>query len=59
MFCFLAGEAGKGVTITKRYTGCVRNLVSRNPGETPKTLYLANPRMMAGNLYLGGCPYNV
>ncbi|XP_073239913.1 laminin subunit alpha-4-like [Porites lutea] len=52
------GEAGKGVTVTKSYTGCVRNLVSRNPGKTPKTLYLANPRMMAGNLYLGGCPYN-
>ena len=58
-FCFLADEAAKGVTVKEGYTGCVRNLVSGNPGKTPKTLYLANPLMMAGNLYLGGCPYNL
>ena len=62
VFCFLAGErkAAKGVTVKEGYTGCVRNLVStEKPDEEPQTLYLANPLMMAGNLYLGGCPYNL
>ena len=58
-FCSSAGEAAKGVKVKEGYTGCVRNLVSRNPRGTNKTLYLANPLMMAGNLYLGGCPYNL
>ena len=59
-FCFLAGEDAKGVTVKEGYTGCVRNLVSSRPdGTNPQTLYLAKPLMMAGNLYLGGCPYNL
>ena len=60
VFCFLAGEAAKGVTVKEGYTGCVRNLVSK-PGndEEPQTLYLANPLVMVGNLYLGGCPNNL
>ena len=60
VFCFLAGEAAKGVTVKEGYTGCVRNLVSSgSDGKNPQTLYLANPLMMAGDLYLGGCPYNL
>lgn len=51
------GETAKGVTVTEGYTGCVRNLISKKPGGDPQTLYLANPLMMGGNLYLGGCPY--
>lgn len=51
------GETAKGVTVTVGYTGCVRNLISKKPGGDPQTLYLANPLMMGGNLYLGGCPY--
>ena len=60
-FCFSAGASAKGVTVKEGYTGCVRNLVSKKPGpgEELQTLYLANPLMMAGNLYLGGCPNNL
>lgn len=57
VFCFVVGEAAKGVTVTEGFTGCVRNLISKKPGGDPQTLYLANPLMMGGNLYLGGCPY--
>lgn len=57
VFCFVVNEAAKGVSVTEGYTGCVRNLISKKPGGEPQTLYLANPLMMGGNLYLGGCPY--
>ena len=57
LFCFAAGVEGKGVTATKEYTGCMRNLVSKNPGGSAQAVSLVNPLMMAGNVYLGGCPY--
>ena len=57
LFCFAAGVEGKGVTATKEYTGCMRNLVSKNPGGSAQPVSLVNPLMMAGNVYLGGCPY--
>ena len=43
---------------TEPFTGCIRNLQSMDPGKKPKTLYLTKPIDMAGNVYLGGCPYN-
>ena len=56
-FCSADGEKAKGVTVEESYTGCMRNLVSKNPNGEPQKLSLAKPLMVTGNLYLGGCPY--
>ena len=57
LFCFADDFKAKGVTTNKKYEGCMRNLVSRDPGSNARRLSLANPLMMEGNVYLGGCPY--
>lgn len=57
MFCPAAGVEAKGVTATERYTGCIRNLESKDRNEA-KSLKLANPVELGGNVYLGGCSYN-
>lgn len=57
MFCPAASVEAKGVTATERYTGCIRNLESKDRNEA-KSLKLANPVELGGNVYLGGCPYN-
>lgn len=48
----------KGVTATGKYTGCIRNLQSKDLSKSAKSLKLANPEQLGGNVYLGGCPYN-
>ena len=51
------GVTARGVTATEPYTGCIRNLESRDPGRDAKTLFLTKPLQMAGDIYLGGCPF--
>ncbi|KAJ7333748.1 Laminin Domain II [Desmophyllum pertusum] len=52
------GVVAKGVTATEQYTGCIRNLKSGDMGKPAKSFSLTTPLDMAGNVYLGGCPYS-
>ncbi|KAJ7391938.1 hypothetical protein OS493_016243 [Desmophyllum pertusum] len=52
------GETAQGVTATEQYTGCIRNLKSGDMGKPAKSFSLTTPLDMAGNVYLGECPYS-
>ena len=47
------GLKQKGVTVSEKYTGCMRKLVADK-----KVKYLSAPVMATGNIFRGGCVHN-